>query len=346
MKEELLQRYVEGIVSKEEIEEVVDWLNENEEHVDEFMALSKLYHISLFNNQVVQETVEEETHKISFRKITYEILKIAAIFLIIWGGLQFWHKEEKAPLQYQTLFVPAGQRAELILADSSKVWLNSLSKITYSTNFNEENRIVKLDGEAFFDVSHDSNRPFIVKTGSLDIQVFGTEFNVTAYSDNAFSEVSLLKGSVEVKPAGNYEPYKMKENEKISFRGDKIIAHKMSPKSETGKMNPQIDAKQPQLEKLTPEDKKLYVSRIKDYDYFKWREGLICFNNETVEVILEKLQKFYDVQIVVDKPTLLKQRYSGKFRTIDGVEQVIKVLQLEHKFSYVKNKEQNLITIK
>ena len=93
-------------------------------------------------------------------------------------------------------------------------------------------------------------------------------------------------------------------------------------------------------------DNKLIINNITDYDYFRWKEGLICFNNESVATIIEKLKLYYDINIETHNKKFLNSRYSGKFRTKDGIEQVLKVLQIEHKFSYTKNNDLNLITIK
>ena len=85
---------------------------------------------------------------------------------------------------------------------------------------------------------------------------------------------------------------------------------------------------------------------IRDSNYFKWKEGLFCFENESIQDLIDKLQLYYDIQIDVQRPSLLQYRYSGKFRIKDGVEHVLKVLQLKHKFTYTKNEEENLIIIK
>lgn len=313
MDKELLQRYVEGNVTTEEVETVVDWLDAREENVREFMALHKLYDISILNNPDSKQTAPIQRRTIPFKKIAYELAKIAAVFFVLWVGMQWYFNkpEQETPFVYQTLFVPAGQRAELTLSDNTKVWLNAQSKLTFPTNFGKGTRQVELDGEAYFDVSRSEKQTFVVKTGKMDIEVLGTEFNVIDYKSHNLSEVSLLKGSIRMKTKDSPQYYTLKVNENV-----------------------------------TVTDHHIQISSIDDYDYFKWKEGLLCFNNETVESIIRKLQLFFDVNIDVQRQELLKYRYSGKFRTKDGVEQVLKVLQLEHKFSYTKDNELNLITIK
>lgn len=314
MENELLQRYIEGNVTTEEIVTVVNWLDADEDHVREFMALHKLYDISLLNKPAINHFVSKKKQNSSFNKAIYELIKVAAVFMITWFSLQFLSNDKvlpEIPIGYQTVFVPPGQRAEVILPDSTKVWLNAKSRIIYPTSFVKGNREVKLDGEAYFSVMHNEKQPFIVKTEKMDVCVLGTEFNVIAYSGYPITEVALLRGSVDVNAFDVSQSYIMKESEHIELK-----------------------------------EGKLYLSQIQDMDYFKWKEGLLCFNNETVEKIIEKLQLYFDIEIVVERKELLKYHYSGKFRTKDGVEQVLKVLQLEHKFKYTRDNELNIITIK
>ncbi|MRX90715.1 FecR family protein [Parabacteroides goldsteinii] len=311
MDKEILQRYVEGNVSPEEIIAVVDWLDADENNVREFMALHKLNDISLLNQPDNRADNQKKKRTISFRKIGYELAKIAAILIIFWGGTKLFETNttEESIVTYQTLYVPTGQRAELILPDSTRVWLNAHSKLIYPVSFGKGNRQVELNGEAYFDVVHNEKQPFIVKTRQMDIQVLGTEFNVTSYSSDF--EVSLLRGCIELSSPSLSSTYKVKEKEHVKLKDNKLI-----------------------------------VNNITDYDYFRWKEGLICFNNESVATIIEKLKLYYDIDIETHNKKFLNSRYSGKFRTKDGIEQVLKVLQIEHKFSYTKNNDLNLITIK
>lgn len=311
MDKEILQRYVEGNVSPEEIIAVVDWLDADENNVREFMALHKLNDISLLNQADNRADNQKKKRTVSFRKIGYELAKIAAILIIFWGGTKLFETNttEESIITYQTLYVPAGQRAELILPDSTRVWLNAHSKLIYPVSFGKGNRQVELNGEAYFDVVHNEKQPFIVKTRQMDIQVLGTEFNVTSYSSDF--EVSLLRGCIELSSPNLSSTYRMKEKEHIKLKNNKLI-----------------------------------INNITDYDYFRWKEGLICFNNESVATIIEKLKLYYDINIETHNKKFLNSRYSGKFRTKDGIEQVLKVLQIEHKFSYTKNNDLNLITIK
>lgn len=312
MDKTLLQRYVEGNVTTKEIELVVDWLDADEKNVKEFMSLHKLYDISVMNPQENHRLVESRPRRIYLRRAMVELLKISAVVLLVIVGkiLIDMNSADEVSL-YQTLYVPSGQRAELILPDSTKVWLNAQSKLVYPVTFQKDNREVKLDGEAYFEVKRNEKSPFIVKTGSIDIKVLGTEFNVSSYSESSNFEVSLLKGAVELVSKSFSSTYKMKPGEQVRFMSGKYVS-----------------------------------SQINDMDYFKWKEGLLCFTNLPIEEMIKKLCLYYDVRIDVAELPFLKDPYSGKFRAKDGVEHVLKVLQLEHKFSYKVDNELNLITIK
>ena len=312
MDKKLLQKYVEGSITAEEFETVVDWLDADEKHVKEFMTLHKLYDISILN-QSTQGRKKEKVARTVFRRIVIELLKVAAIALILFSGnflLQKDDQMESLP-SFQTLYVPAGQRAELILPDSTKVWLNANSKLVYPSSFKEGIRQVELDGEAYFDVRHNGDNPFVVRTKSMNVTVLGTEFNVSAYSGIEEFNIALLRGSVELNSPDLSRKYRMTAGEQVLYRDGKYVS-----------------------------------DQIGSMDYFKWKEGLLSFNNQPIHVIIEKLRLYYDIRIEVADLPFLKERYSGKFRVKDGIEQVLKVLQLEHKFTYVKDNELNLITIK
>lgn len=316
MDKKLLEKYITGEANIEEREQVVSWLDSDEENVREYMALHKLHDIAVMNQQnaadqvELQEEAEENLNKRNlFRRIITETIKIAAVALIAFGIYNFI--EQKSETAMQTFYVPAGQRAQVVLPDSTTVWLNSHSRITYPLSFNKKQRVVNLDGEAFFDVKH-NGKQFIVQTHNFNIRVLGTEFNVFAYSNSKESRIDLLRGSIQLedKLLGN-KKYIMKPNESITLIGGVISQNTIS-----------------------------------DYDYFKWKEGMICFNNEPVESIIKKLEIYYDTRIIIRKTNFLDERFSGKFLVKDGIDQVLKVLQIELKFSYTKNEDQNLITIK
>lgn len=312
MNSDLLQKYIAGNATKDEKRRVTEWIQASPENKREYMAQRKLYDIALWRTDA--ETIQPVPRKhFTLRHMSWEVSKVAAIFILAFLGIRYWDlksaEEEKTSLQ--SIYVPAGQRAELTLADGTKVWLNSRSTLTFPGEFKGEVRDVKLDGEGYFAVARNEKQPFVVETNRYDVRVLGTEFNVTAYAEDSVWETSLLKGSVEIwKPGSDVGTLRLDPNTMVSLKKNKLVK-----------------------------------GRIREPDYFLWREGLLCFHNISVRDMMEKLKLYYGVDIVVNNQKLLQNRYTGKFRTKDGVEHVLRVLRLNNAFTYTINEETNVITI-
>jgi len=310
---DLLQKYISGNASETEKERVTRWILASDENMREYRAQRKLYDIALWHSESEWKKKPQQQKKFSFHTLWIKTAGIAAAVAMVLLGVYDWFEkrqlvEESAS---QTIFVPAGQRAELTLADGTRVWLNSRSTLSFPGKFTGETRNVKLDGEGYFAVSKNDEQPFIVETDKYNVKVLGTEFNVIAYVADDCWETCLLKGSVEIMTPGmTGEGLRLGANTMARLQGDKLVK-----------------------------------SYIQGQDYFQWREGLICFNDISVSDMIEKLELYYGVEIVVKNAAILNNRYTGKFRSKDGIEQVIKVLRLNHDFAYTKDDEKNLITI-
>ena len=313
MNPELLQKYIAGNATEAEKQRVTEWIQENPENMREYMAQRKLHDMALWRTEPVAEENSRERKHFSLRGVCMEAAKIAAVLTIVLLGTHYWTGKHQVPEDktWQSIYVPAGQRAELMLADGTKVWLNSRSTLTFPGSFKGNIRNVKLDGEGYFAVTKNVEQPFIVATNKCNVKVLGTEFNVMAYAADSVWETSLLEGAVEILvPGSNNSGMRLEPNMMSSLKGNRLVK-----------------------------------GRIKEVDYFLWREGLLCFNDISVRDMIEKLKLYYGVDIVVNNTRILKNRYTGKFRTKHGVEHVLKVLKLNNKFTYTKNDETNVITI-
>lgn len=313
MNPELLQKYIAGNATEAEKQRVTEWIQENPENMREYMAQRKLHDMALWRTEPVAEENSRERKHFSLRGVCMEVAKIAAVLAIVLLGTHYWTGKHQVPEDktWQSIYVPAGQRAELMLADGTKVWLNSRSTLTFPGSFKGNIRNVKLDGEGYFAVTKNVEQPFIVETNKCNVKVLGTELNVMAYAADSVWETSLLEGAVEILvPGSNNSGMRLEPNMMASLKGNRLVK-----------------------------------GRIKEVDYFLWREGLLCFNDISVRDMIEKLKLYYGVDIVVNNTRILKNRYTGKFRTKDGVEHVLKVLKLNNKFTYTKDDETNVITI-
>lgn len=199
----------------------------------------------------------------------------------------------------------AGEIKKVILSDGTKVWLAPKSMLSAPRRFFGRTREVSLSGQAYFEVVHNSQKKFIVKTKSSRVVVLGTKFNVTSYSDELNDEVVLVQGSVNVsfgskgKSIVNLHP-----NQKISI-------------------------------KKYEEDYKLET--IDALSFVEWKDGVFKFKNERFEDVLRKLEKNKNVHFVVNDQTLLSRRFTGRFDH-ENVEEILLTLSKIYHFEYTKMK--------
>lgn len=312
MDKKTINKYIAGDASQEEKEAVQLWIEADVKNRKEFMTLRVLYDITLGN--LPEKENKKKRRKNSLRLLT-EIVKIAAVILITFGCTYyvldkelFVHKEDTSTLQ--TLHVPAGQRAELTLSDGTKVWLNSLTTFSFPSVFSKNKREVFLDGEGYFDVSHHDNSNFTVKTESYAVNVLGTEFNILAYSKSQRFEASLINGSVEITSNNGKENVLLVPNQHAYLENNKLI-----------------------------------TSSISHFEHFLWKEGIISLHHESMGEILNKLEVYYDTKIINKNKRILSIHYTGKFRVKDGVEHVLRALQVVAKFQFSRDNEKNIIYI-
>ena len=168
-----------------------------------------------------------------------------------------------------------------------------------------------LDGEAYFEVAKDKTKPFIVQTNKYNVEVLGTKFDVNAYSETGEFETTLMSGSVRV--ASTSDP-----------------AQKLTLKPNN---------------KVYLQDGELHVSVVDDFNPYRWKEGLICFKNESFTSIMKDFEKYYGLTIQVRNKEVLKYVYTGKFRQTDGIDYALRVLQKDIKFSYQRDDENQIIYI-
>lgn len=273
---EMLHRYIAGDATPEEKEEVTRWLDADKKNMKEFLAQRKLYDISIWQQELTIPSATKQKQW-TLRTISIELTKIAAIFILAFTVLYSFlmNKDSSDPAIMQTIFVPPGQRAELTLTDGTKVWLNAKTTFTFPNKFTANTRNVTLDGEGYFNVTRDTEKPFLVQTEKYNIKVLGTEFNVTAYSGSPVFETALLKGAVEVSSPATYSKVYLKPNTRTYERNGE-----------------------------------LRTGIIEHQSYFLWKEGLICFFDEPVGKMIEKLELYYDVKIDVRNTELLNLHYS------------------------------------
>ena len=311
MNTDLLQRYVAGDVSEEEALEVAKWISENGEHLKEYRAARKLQDVLLWRNEAENVLYKESTRRVSLKAWTVRLLCVASIVLVVFSLTYWWTRREirqySAP--QQSIHTPNGQRAELILADGTRVWLNSNTTLRYNDFTSANIREVELNGEGYFSVAKNADKPFIVKTNRYHIKVLGTEFNVSAYASTSVWSASLVRGKIDIDAIDGSRLMELEPNTEAYLENGSLMKRGINSAESA----------------------------------FKWRRGQISFDNQSMQNIIRKLENCYDVRIVVRNKHILQGRYTGTFAVRDGVSHILDVLSTYEHFSYTLEKDNQII---
>lgn len=211
--------------------------------------------------------------------------------------------EDTAALFYNRLNVPKGGEYSLVLADGTRVWLNSESSLRFPVKFGKNKREVFLEGEAYFEVAVDKNSPFCVRLGERSVQVLGTSFNISAYHSDDDWHATLIEGKVKVMSGGNtvfLEP------------SEQYIESIVTGRKEVRKV-----------------DVNLYTS---------WRDGLIPFKGERFEDIVRKLERWYDFHMFYANEEIKDMRFRGVISRYDSFDVVLRHLEQTTDINFEINK--------
>ncbi len=308
--ENLVARFLNGECSESELNELLAWAMQSNQHQKDLLDIKDIWDASLPDKQNTQNQL------LYFYKSRYEkstrayllflrsVASIAALLLIgLLIRLTIYSNDPVNPANLQVFTVPLGSRSNVLLSDGTEVNLNSGSKLSYSNNFSKENRIVSLTGEAFFHVKSDSEHPFTVQTNDFDIRVNGTQFNVCSYREDIFSTATLSEGKINLKLNHSDRTQDVKP-------GEKFI---LDRKSKNFTLNT-ADVRQETA----------------------WKDGEFIFKNISFPDLIKRLERWYDVKLVVDDPRLIKYNYSGRFKNQETIWQVLDALKLTSPIDYKK----------
>lgn len=316
----LIEKYLSGTISESEVVELLRWLKEDD-RLNRWWAEELAMESKILGNEIGMDTdlqnellckvkneiqekhksliILEKKNKTS-RSINRNILKWAAVlFLPIVLSISVYlfldSKKYEAPLIVKT---ENGSRSEIALPDGTCIKLNSATELSYSGDYGVKERCVRLMGEAFFNVIHDSKCPFIVETGGLKVMVLGTSFNISSYDDEENVSIVLLKGKIGVQV--NEQNYLMSPN-------DRIVYNKRTHDVST--------------------------SRVYSQDYVEWTKGSLYFENESLQNIAKVLERAYNIKIQFASEELKKERFSGTLG-IGGIQSILEKLTMACPFMY------------
>lgn len=331
---ELLNKYFGHKCTPEEKEKVRNWFDEpylerklkymlrdqweeidpntQETNVDSGRILDMIHH------KLHKKEWKNVYNRSFLHKFYDKFSRIAAILIlpvIIFSGWYIIYKTSASKaekINYAEIFSPLGARTHFELPDGSGGWLNSGSTLKFPVKFHGPERKVLLKGEGYFDVIKNPKRPFVVKTGDIEVMALGTRFNVLNYPDDKFMDITLESGMVAVNNIYN--------NKKV-FR----------------------------LTELTPEEqvsinkvsKKFNKRKVVSQNYTAWKQGMLIFRNDPMDVVVKRLERWYNAEIIIKDKKIESYRYRATFED-ETLEEVLKLLKLSSPIDYIKAKRKKL----
>ncbi|MBL7968295.1 MAG: FecR domain-containing protein [Prolixibacteraceae bacterium] len=237
-------------------------------------------------------------------------LQIAAVLVVglIFTSVWFYSNRVYTPEIVQNISTPLASRTSFELPDGSKVWLNAGSSISFPGKFDGKTRSVKLIGEAYFDVKSDQI-PFLVETPKFTVNVLGTAFNVMAYNGEPAS-VTLERGKVEL------------QNEGKSL----------------GFLDPGQQAQ------FSQGSDKINIEKVESEIFTSWKENRLIFQAEPLELLAKRLERWYNLKIVIGDPSLNNLKVTGKIE-VESFSEVLDLMEYTLPIKYQYNKNERILTI-
>ena len=209
-------------------------------------------------------------------------------------GAKIQGEEVGKEIVYNTMQIPAGGFYQLKLADGTKVWLNSLTRLHFPVTFTGEERKVYLTGEAYFEVAQDSVHPFIVATDEgMEVKVYGTEFNIDTYRKGTV-KTTLVNGKVGIRVSATGEEVKIEPNQMALF---------------------------------TVATQSVEVENVDPYGAIAWKDGKFVFEDEPIEEIMERLSRWYDVKVFYANEHIKKHTFTGIITRFSDISDVLHLME-------------------
>lgn len=314
--EKITNRYYKGISTAIEERMLFEKISQSTEAYEFFRDFEQQFAQTSLNTRGNNEkwhTFQKKhinSKRIRQRKLIRTATKYAAIFafgILIASAYQMYSHYRATiaqPAEWYHTYVPRGEKSKLILPDGTKVWLNAETTLKYPVSNAGKERIMKLEGEAYFEVKKNKDRPFVVETPHYDVVVKGTSFNIMAYNDINRTETSLVTGKVtirNIKKGKNKSPITLNAGKKMIFNKEN---HALN--IETADMEQDM----------------------------AWKNNLFVFSETNFEELCKRLERWYDVDVTLADKELKKIRYTGKFRNEETIWQVLDIIKITTPIEY------------
>ena len=298
---DLIYKSFSGDLSAEKQNQLDNWLSESEANRKEFDVLKKTWEMSSNFSKDFEVNLDTEfaqlqnridadekgnvkeaivkTIPVARKNNWWKPLSVAAAVLLLAGAF-FVFNQNSTPVEMLVMKTLDGEVKEVALADGSKVWLNENSLLSYPDAMNGDERRVTLKGEAFFDITKNPSKPFIIDTRDAEVKVLGTSFEVRAMDDETKTEVVVKTGKVSLGKKNEVKPLILTKNQK-------------------GVYNNKTQG---------------YVrSEVKDLNSISWQSKTMEFNDVVLEKVLIDIENHFDIKVTLDNQDLLKCKFTSIF---------------------------------
>lgn len=328
---ELYTRKLASEAGKEELEELetlLDASGERAQYEEQFRKLELLKVASPFSDpelafarhhqKYFSDSPDADSCKAAPRGIrtfiTPWLVAASIVLCLLVAGLYFGTRNGA-----YDIYIGKGEKKRIILPDSTVVWLNSDTRLSYRPASPETKfmRMVTLSGEAFFDVHHDKAHPFVINTGKYDVKVLGTAFNIKAYPKDETSETSLIRGKIELsfhEAPGTKVQLRPRQKMELKTGGEYQLARKR------GSYNIQL------IEPMASESKKIIPETA-------WVNNQLTFNNDNFESCARKLERWFNIRINITNDKLKQRHFTGVFED-ENISEVLDAMKLISPFTY------------
>jgi len=309
----LIIRLFTGEADPNEKKYISDWLNQSADNKLLYSDLKEIWLSSGVKNNADNYNIENAIANFSQKvRISQKgkvrslnvarVLKYAALAVLLLAlPFMYYLGNKNVAVQdsYTTITCALGDKTNMILPDSTVVCLNSGSTLKFNNNFKKGVRQVYLDGEAYFSVTKDAENPFRIKTNEIDVEVLGTEFNLKAYSNEKTVSTTLVEGSVKITSQNQGTVIKPGQKLVYSVDSKKMALHELAD--------------------LSPET--------------EWKDGRLVFRNESLGDLELKLERWFDVDIVLADEAVKKRKYTGTLER-ESILEVMSYFRLARSVDY------------
>jgi transmembrane sensor len=352
---QLIAGYLSGESGEADLRALLCWLQDDEDHAAQFKQLCAIWKqserggLSDYESDRALSRIHERIsayesiHSLSpsiatprkdniffFRRVAAVAFVLVSLSVATYFLVQRYMSLSPEGLtgNYYTVMAPRNQKSRVILSDGTRVWLNCGSTLKYRTIYGEKKREVYLDGEAYFEVAKNPSRPFFVHASSVVVRAIGTVFNVKNYYDDKTVETTLVEGKVEITHSATQkshdQPVILYPNEQAVYR-----------KGDAGMVVSRLVSSKPEVEKETA------AKVVSVRSVISWKNQELIFENESLEELVKRLERWYDVSIDLRDTTVLSaNRYTGQFIHHEPIDQVLKIISRTTpvKYSFTSDK--------